>query len=1197
MSFSRISGLEPSAAAYHIAEKYLRDFTSSADGERQMVIVTAGSEVAERLAADLEFLIGSRHSVEGSEEKQRNEVSLFPGWDVLPFEALSPTAEISAARISARARLLSGQPCVIVATVDALFQKLAPAAEFRRSLLRLRCGETIDRDECVEHLLRLGYQRSSLVEELGSLAVRGAVVDFFPPDSQFPIRVELFGNVIESLRTFNPGTQRSLRSAETVEILPVRELFLPSTTHSAEAGAGSSIDLEALAGRLKERASALGIPLSAAKAVEEALREGLPLPGIEQLQTLFLPGCRPLFEYFSPDCEIVLFDEAAIVAAADEFEALIDERSRRAAEQGQLFAVPEQAYLSAAAVLEGLRSRLTVAFDPMRYVSPEELQQPEEEAQRKIFSLSGLHGQLLASRQHERPFQPLADEIRHRAEQGYGVAIAVSHQSRERRVEDLLGGYSIPVSAAECSFREWLERRSAAGSRELSVQILRGELSSGFRVPARRILLIPEREIFPEISPRKRGSTATAVRRFLGSLSQLKENDYIVHVDHGIGVYRGLRQIEVDGKTGDFLFLEYADEAKLFLPVENIGKIQKYAGAGAKKPALSKLGGKAWTTTKAKVKENVAELAGQLLNILAARELAEGIPYGPVDADDLAFADSFPFEETPDQQKAIADILVDLNRGRPMDRLVCGDVGYGKTEVALRAAFKVVNSGKQVAVLVPTTILADQHAQTFRRRFADTPFRVASLSRFQPPAENKKILAEVAAGRVDVVIGTHRLLQKDVQFADLGLLIIDEEHRFGVAHKERLKRLRAEVHVLTLTATPIPRTLHMSLVGIRDLSIIETPPVNRQVIRTYLAPYSETMVREAVLRELGRSGQVFFIYNRVESIAAVADELADLVPEASVAFAHGQMKDTQLEEVMHRFTSGEVNVLVSTTIIESGLDIPNANTIIIRNADRFGLAELYQLRGRVGRSSRRAYAYLLIPDPKTLGPDAKKRLQVLQSLDDLGIGFRLALQDMEIRGAGNLLGKDQSGHIDLVGYELYSRILREAVEELRQRKKQRNADVSPPKPHVDPEVRIGFPAHIPPWYVPDVAERLLLYQRLIELRDETEAQNMLEEISDRFGQPPEDVDILLESMMFRSLLRRAAAVSATYRSGVLVISFHPQATPDPEVVVRTVREYEGRLRVSPSMSMTLALVPDEIRRPVDFIPHVEELFRKIGVIG
>ena len=561
----------------------------------------------------------------------------------------------------------------------------------------------------------------------------------------------------------------------------------------------------------------------------------------------------------------------------------------------------------------------------------------------------------------------------------------------------------------------------------------------------------------------------------------------------------------------------------------------------------------------------------------------------------MIFADTFEFEETPDQQNAIDNVLADMGSNQPMDRLVCGDVGYGKTEVALRAAFKAVISGYQVAILVPTTVLADQHFATFKERFADFPIEVACVSRFYSSAENKNTLAKALSGKVDILIGTHRILQRDVDFKRLGLVVIDEEHRFGVKHKERLKRMRQSVDVLTLTATPIPRTLHMSLIGIRDLSVIETPPVDRQVTRTYVATYDDSIVREAILRELGRNGQVFYINNRVRNIELITAELKDLVPEARIEFAHGQMREKTLEDIMHRFLQGEIDVLVSTTIVESGLDIANANTIIIRRADMFGLAELYQLRGRVGRSSRRAYAYLLVPDPRKLKGEARKRMQVLQSLDDLGVGFRLALQDMEIRGAGNLLGKDQSGHINAVGFELYTRILKDAVREIKNKASESISGSIVDLPMVDPEINVGFPAHIPDYYIPDVAERLLLYQRLVDIGTADEGKELAEEIRDRFGNMPVEVKDLLELMMFRALLKNALVENANYKGGNLALSFHASVELDADKVVALIKSGESKVRVSPNKVVTFEVSEEKVSSPADLSEASLRIFGELGV--
>ncbi|MCL4131398.1 UNVERIFIED_CONTAM: hypothetical protein GTU68_021149 [Idotea baltica] len=696
-----------------------------------------------------------------------------------------------------------------------------------------------------------------------------------------------------------------------------------------------------------------------------------------------------------------------------------------------------------------------------------------------------------------------------------------------------------------------------------------------------------------EEKKRSNAAKPQQIKRVLNSLAKLAAGDFIVHVDYGVGSYKGLTQVTTNGRTGDFLELEYAEKAKLFLPVDQIGKIQKYSGSDGRQPALTKLGGKTWEKAKAKVKQQVAELAGQLLSTMARRELAVAEPFPELDAEDRAFAEDFGYEETPDQATAIEAVLGDMVAPRPMDRLVCGDVGYGKTEVAFRAAFKAANSGKQVAILVPTTVLAKQHYLNFQTRFENTAVSVASLNRLNTPAENKEILRRLKLGMVDVVIGTHRVIQKDVEFADIGLVIIDEEHRFGVAAKERFKRMRSSADILALSATPIPRTLNMSLVGIRDLSLIETAPSNRQVIRTYVAEYDESLVREAIVRELSRSGQVYFIFNRVEGIELITHELRELVPEARIEFAHGQMKGKQLDSIMQRFVDREIDVLVSTTIVESGLDIANANTMIIRKAESFGLAELYQLRGRVGRSEKRAYAYLLVSNPGKLKAEAKKRLEVLRSLDDLGVGFRLALEDMEIRGAGNLLGKDQSGHVNQLGYELYAKILKDAVEQLR-RQSLTDAERADDIPQIDPDIKIGFPNHIPPLYVPDVGERLVIYQRLIDIADPTEIFDIAEELQDRFGAFPEELEFLLQFMRLRALAKSKGITSIRLSEEALLVSFHAEVSLDTEKLLTLIEEDREVLKVSPSKTISLRLRDAAIESPEEVYFRVLHLLEALG---
>ncbi len=1185
---SQFPGFSPSQIAYTCARLISGDELLVKEGFPGVVlIVVPRRDIGETVVEDLRFFL----------KQNSNDITVqsFFRWEVLPFEQLSPPAEISAERISTLHRLASGKPCVIVASVEALMQRIVSPEVLLNSQINVQSGIAIERDEFIKKIENLGYLKSSLVEEVGQLAVRGAVIDLFPPEYNFPIRLELFGDYVESIRSFDSLTQRSIETLSQVEILPVREFFIGGR-------------VEEFKEKIKECAKKLAIPSRMLSGLEEALETGSPWPGIEHLQPFISDSVDSFWRYLPEDVAVVVCDNPAVEAAIDDFSDLVSERATRAETEGILFPEPKAAYDESDDVISELNTRTNCTFDTVGFISEEDLNdEPKEDISREkvgrfLYSNSGLETSLMTARHLERPFKPLVDEITNRRRDGIDTAIVVSHSSRVKRLTELLEAYDIVATHFIGSFLEWRENAGTVRDKVLPITILDGFVSSGLRSPSESFQLISEREIFPESTSTRRVPKTSSIRRFLGAASELQQDDYIVHVEHGIGIYRGLKQLTIEGKIGDFLDLEYAGAAKLYLPVEHIGKIQKYAGAEGKKPTLHKLGGKAWEKTKGKVKEQVQEIAGQLITLYAEREIAPGFSFGSFNNEDAQFADTFPFELTPDQAQAITELLEDMEKPKPMDRLVCGDVGYGKTEVALRGAFKAVNAGKQVAILVPTTILADQHFQTFKERFNEFPFEVRCVSRFFQASENRETLEQLRKGKVDIIIGTHRLLQKDVFFKDLGLVVIDEEHRFGVTAKERLKKLRQEIDVLTLTATPIPRTLHMSLVGIRNLSVIETPPCDRQVIRTYLTRFDQDnqgVVREAILRELGRSGQIFYIHNRVQSIELVADEVRELVPEARVVVGHGQMKEKELETVMHKFLSHQADVLVSTTIVESGLDIPNANTIIIRDADRFGLAELYQLRGRVGRSSRRAYAYLLVNDSKTLGIDAKKRLKVLQSLDDLGVGFRLALQDMEIRGAGNLLGRDQSGHIHLVGFELYSQILKDTVREIRAKQElgEENGITTELRPVVDPDISIGFPVHIPPSYIPDVAERILLYQRLVNLEDKAAGVEIYSEIEDRCGKVPEEVETLIESMILRSLLKRALIVQLLLRNDKLTVSFHPDAPIDVDKLLDYIATTSQNIKLSPEKELSIDFSSHEVKSPSDIYDYLSSLLYDIGCLG
>ncbi|MDR2338498.1 MAG: transcription-repair coupling factor [Deltaproteobacteria bacterium] len=1194
-----------------LKEKYITDGLSSlayrlsslvCGGGSNLIVVTPERKIAEILVSNLNFYLSSK------------QVAFFPDWEVLPFDTLSPPVENSIARLSTLYKLLHGESLLVVTTASALMQRIIAPAQLQVLTKKIQVGVEYDRKELLNLLERGGYHRTTLVEEPGDYAVRGAVIDLFSPVRTNPIRIEFFDDLLESIRVFDSESQRSLKTLASFEIVPVAELPFFYATN------------EALA-KLKIRASELEIPYSSLELIEAAIVENSFCPGFEHLQGLLNPETGTFFDYVKSEIQWCIYDELSVYSSLSVFEHLIEERADRALRAGRVFPQVSSAFNSAKEVVAKLKDKLQYSFETIDLSVPGESNSPLREDEqcfaltREVFTsaFSTLPPAAAVSRRpserevNEKPFLPVVTAIRSWQQQGYLVAFVTSQKQRNRKVVELLAGYDIPSQELEgVSFQDWfklISEHQCSGQTSKTVYILSGILSTGLIVPEYKFVLIYEADVFPDLIVRRK-TTGKSLRKFLGALTQLQDGDFIVHNDYGVACYHGLVEVLVDGNLGDFLQLEYADGAKLYLPVENIGKIQKYIGVEGRKPVLSKLGTNAWAKTKQKVKQQVIELAGQLINLYAQREIMSGIAYTALDEQDQAFADSFGFEETPDQAQAIEEVLKDMVSSKPMDRLVCGDVGYGKTEVGMRAAFKAVTCGKQVAILVPTTVLAEQHYKNFKERMEDFGIIVGVVSRFSTVQENKETLQKLAQGKIDIIIGTHRLIQKDVSFKNLGLLIIDEEHRFGVAHKEKLKQFRKEVDVLTLTATPIPRTLNMSLMGIRDLSVIETPPCDRQVIQTYISQYEDSTVREAILRELGRGGQVFYIHNRVQTIAGIAQEVAALVPEARVEFAHGQMQDGQLSKIMHRFLNKEIDVLVSTTIVESGIDIANANTIIIRKAESFGLAELYQLRGRVGRSSRRAYAYLFIGNMNSLGAEARQRLKVLQSLDDLGVGFRLALQDMEIRGAGNLLGKDQSGEVNAVGFDLYSKILKDAVREIQRRERQAEAgsveSAAKISEVVDPELKIGFPIHIPADYIQDVSDRLLLYQRLVELENKQAGYDILEEIEDRFGTVPKEVESLIEIMIFRSLLKQTGIVSVMYKNNKLSFSFHPQAEFDRQKLVQKALEagkvkqkadlgVAGTITISPAMVITLNLNEHAVETPIDLYNCLLKLLPELGV--
>ncbi|WP_432823281.1 transcription-repair coupling factor, partial [Trichloromonas sp.] len=996
----------------------------------------------------------------------------------------------------------------------------------------LEFGGDYPREQLTDLLQRLGYNAVPLVEDRGTFSVRGDIIDIFPPSLARPVRLEFFGDTLEKLRPFDAASQRSDdRELERLELLPAREMVL----------AGDY--LQSFSRRLKERCDALELPRSQREAVLEEAREGLLSPGRQFLLPLTYGRLDTLFDY-APKGRWVILDPPAVDQAGDQFAAEVAEGEARMARREEPYVEAASMYLTPAELERELSLRRRQEFASLEVFR---LQEDRQRYRVNALGNGDIHTRL---REAGGGLAGLAAQLRQWQEDGWRTLLVCHQQGQAERLLDLLEPEGVrPVFDPGASLK-------TLKSKDLVVTL--GELPDGFRLPDERTVVVTEEEIFGQ---RVRRRPRKDARALLSSLAELKEGDYVVHADHGIGRYHGLQHLSMGPSEGDFLHLEYAGGDKLYLPVERIEKVQKYVGGEGQAPRLDKMGGGAWEKAKLKARAAVEELARELLKIYARREMSQGFRYGRPDRVFREFEAAFPYEETPDQLRAIQEVLADMESERPVDRLVCGDVGYGKTEVAIRAAFRAALDGRQVAVLVPTTVLARQHFETFRERFKDYPVEVDMVSRFRSASEQKQVLERTAAGQVDILIGTHRLLQRDVRFKNLGLVVIDEEQRFGVSHKERLKKLRAEVDVITLTATPIPRTLHMSMMGMRDLSVIETPPVDRLAVRTYVTRFDDDLIREAILRELRRGGQVFFVHNRVQNIEAMADFLRTLVPEAKIAVGHGQMGEKALEQVMVDFIEGKDQVLVCSTIIENGIDIPRANTIIINRADCFGLSQLYQLRGRVGRSRHRAYAYLLIPGEGSLTREARERLRVLQDLTELGAGFRVASHDLELRGAGDLLGGRQAGQIAAIGFEMYAELLEETIHELQGLEREEK---------VDPEVRLGLSAFLPEKYLPDPNQRLVFYKQLAAAEVVDELYDAADELRDRYGELPEPAVLLIEVMKLRVLMKQFKVELAEYDGRQLLFAFHATTPVPPEKILKLM-EQPGKYRFSPDYRLSVQI--------------------------
>jgi transcription-repair coupling factor (superfamily II helicase) len=1091
----------------------------------------------------------------------------FPAWDCLPYDRVSPNSAVVAQRMTALSRLARvkgrDKPSILLTTVNSALQRV-PAREFVAThALSVAPGNVLGMNGVVQWLELNGFQRASTVREPGDYAVRGGILDLFPPGMDMPVRFDFFGDALETIKTFDPQTQRSEMSMSGLDLVPVAEFQLITETirkfrtgYVAEFGAAAPDDL-----------------------LYEAVTEGRRYPGMEHWLPLFHDKLETLFNYL-PGTPLAM-EHLAEDAAHERFTQITDYYDTRKTALGEGMTPPykplkpDRLYLSEKEWKDRLGTTAIAKLTP--FAEPES---------RDVIDVGAHAGHSFTAERaaNANVFEAVAKHVFGLQESGKRVAIALWSEGARERMGHVLADHKLHNMS---NIGSWAAAQ-ALPKHSVALAVL--GIESGFETSD--IAVISEQDILGDrlVRPRRAQKRAD---NFIAEATSLSAGDLVVHVDHGIGRFVGLQAITAAGAPHDCLEIHYADDTKLFLPVENVDLLSRY-GAEQSNVELDRLGGGNWQARKARMKSRIREIAGELIKIAAERMLRDApkLVAGPGAYDE--FAASFPYEETEDQLAAIEAAIKDLGAGKPMDRLVCGDVGFGKTEVALRAAFTTAINGKQVAVVVPTTLLARQHFKTFTERFRGFPVNVVQASRLVPNAQLTQIKKELAEGQADIVVGTHAILGKGIKFKDLGLVIVDEEQHFGVAHKEKLKTLRAEVHVLTLSATPIPRTLQLALTGVRDLSIIASPPVDRLAVRTFVSPFDPVTIREALLREKYRGGQSFYVAPRIEDLAGAKDFLDKNVPEVRVCVAHGQMPPTVLDDIMSAFYDGKYDVLLSTTIIESGLDIPTANTLIVHRADMFGLSQLYQLRGRVGRSKLRAYALFTLPAQKQITPQAERRLKVLQSLDTLGAGFQIATHDLDIRGAGNLLGDEQSGHIKEVGFELYQQMLEEAVVSLK-------AGISEPAAdRWSPQITIGTPVLIPDDYVADLSVRLALYRRLAEIEDEREIEGFAAEMVDRFGKLPVEVEHLLQIVTIKALCRRANVEKLDAGPKGVVVSFRDNLFNNPEGLIAFIREQgkDAKMRADPKDAKNQQLIFfDDWERPEERLKGSMAILRKLASIA
>ncbi len=1064
----------------------------------------------------------------------RQDVWLYPARDLLFYSADIHGNLMTRERLQVLRHLMEDSSGVVITTVDGLMDHLLPASCLMQHVQHVEVGDELSLDEWRERLTALGYERLPQVDGMGQFSIRGGILDVFPLTQEQPVRIELWDTEVDSIRTFDPESQRSVEQLEEIDIYPASEMVL--TKRQLSDGADrmekeAKASVRALRDQMKtEEAYRLS---NIVKEAVEGIRDGYKITGLDSFLAYFCEDTVSFLDYFDEKASMVFLDEPIrLKERAEAVEQEFRESMIHRLEKGYLLPGQTNLLYPAKEILTRIQRKDTL------YLTGLEQKLPGMAVEKKYsINVKNINS-------YQNGFDLLIADLQRWKREKYRVVLLSGSRTRASRLAGDLREYDL---RAFCPDNE--ERQVQPGE----ILVAYGNLHRGFEYPQIKFVVITEGDMFGGEKKKRRRKKTSYEGKKIQSFAELSVGDYVVHEDHGLGVYRGIEKIERDKVVKDYLKIEYADGGNLYLPATRLDGIQKYAGADAKAPKLNKLGGEQWNRTKARVRSAVKEIARDLVELYAARQESQGFQYGPDTVWQKEFEELFPYEETEDQIDAIEATKRDMESHKIMDRLICGDVGYGKTEIALRASFKAIQEGKQVVYLVPTTILAQQHYNTFLQRMKDFPVRVDLMSRFRTPAQIKKTVEDLQKGWVDIVIGTHRVLSADVKFKDLGLLIIDEEQRFGVAHKEKIKKLKENVDVLTLTATPIPRTLHMSLVGIRDMSVLEEPPVDRVPIQTYVMEYNDEMVREAINRELARGGQVYYVYNRVKDIDEVAAHVQELVPDATVVYAHGQMREHQLEQIMLDFVAGDIDVLVSTTIIETGLDIPNANTMIIHDADRMGLSQLYQLRGRVGRSSRTSYAFLMYRRDKILREEAEKRLQAIREFTELGSGIRIAMRDLEIRGAGNVLGAEQHGHMEAVGYDLYCKLLNQAVEAIRGKRSEDE--------NFETVVECDIDAYIPASYIKNEYQKLDVYKRISGIENEEEYMDMQDELMDRFGDIPRSVDNLLVVASLKAMAHRVYVTEVKVNRQEVRLTVYPRAKLDFVRIPEMVQRYGGALKL------------------------------------